>query len=133
MFFFQLSSTVFYLWQSRSYVGLNFFVTEYFNTRFAHILFTYMWKHYSEYLPKGKRISCKGILQSRQFSAYTYSFGVTYKLLSKCASEGVDTWYIHNRVHLVLQPHGIKSNFLKLDLCLPGAGFIPIISTKGIN
>ena len=35
-------------------------------------------------------------------------------------------------VHLVLHPHGIGPIFLKLDSCLPGAGFIPIISTKGM-
>ena len=36
-------------------------------------------------------------------------------------------------VHLVLHPHGIAPTFLKLDSWSPGAGFIPIISTKGIN
>ena len=36
-------------------------------------------------------------------------------------------------VHLVLHPRGIASTFLKLDLWWPGAGFIPIISTEGIN
>ena len=36
-------------------------------------------------------------------------------------------------VHLVLHPHGIAPTFLKLDWWSPGAGFIPIISTKGIN
>ena len=35
--------------------------------------------------------------------------------------------------HLVLHPHGIVLNFLKLDSWSPGADFIPIISTKGIN
>ena len=29
--------------------------------------------------------------------------------------------------------HGIAPTFLKLDSWSPGAGFIPIISTKGIN
>ena len=38
-----------------------------------------------------------------------------------------------NMVHLVLHPHGIASIFLKLDLWSPVAGFIPNISTKGIN
>ena len=33
-------------------------------------------------------------------------------------------------VHLVLHPHGIAPTFLKLDSWSPGAGFIPIISTK---
>ena len=32
-----------------------------------------------------------------------------------------------------LHPHGIAPTFLKLDSWSPGAGFIPIISTKGIN
>ena len=32
-----------------------------------------------------------------------------------------------------LQPHGIAPTFLKLDLGSPGAGFIPITSTKVIN
>ena len=32
-----------------------------------------------------------------------------------------------------LHPHGIASFFLKLDLLSPGAGFIPITSTKVIN
>ena len=36
-------------------------------------------------------------------------------------------------VHLVLNPHGIAYTFLKLDSWSPGAGFIPFISTKGIN
>ena len=36
-------------------------------------------------------------------------------------------------VYLILHPHGIATTFLKLDLWSPGAGFIPIISTKGIN
>ena len=34
---------------------------------------------------------------------------------------------------MVLHPQGIVPTFLKLDLWLPGASFIPIISTKGIN
>ena len=34
---------------------------------------------------------------------------------------------------MVLHPHGIASTFLKLDLRSPGAGLIPIISTKGKN
>ena len=38
---------------------------------------------------------------------------------------------LHLMVHLVLHPHGIAPTFLKFDLS--GAGFIPIISTKGIN
>ena len=37
------------------------------------------------------------------------------------------------QAHLVLLPHGIAPTFLKLDLCLPGAVFIPIIFTKRIN
>ena len=36
-------------------------------------------------------------------------------------------------LHLVLHPHGTAPTFLKFDLWSPGAGFIPIISTKGIN
>ena len=36
-------------------------------------------------------------------------------------------------VHLVLHPHGIAPTFLELDSLSPGAGFIPIISDKGIN
>ena len=36
-------------------------------------------------------------------------------------------------VNLVLHPHEIEPTFLKLDLWSPGAGFISIISTKGIN
>ena len=36
-------------------------------------------------------------------------------------------------VHLVLHPHGIAPTFLKLDSWSLGAGFIPIISTMGIN
>ena len=36
-------------------------------------------------------------------------------------------------VHLVLHPHGIAPTFLKLDSWSLGAGFIPIISNKGIN
>jgi len=32
-----------------------------------------------------------------------------------------------------LHPHGIAPFFLKLDLWSPGAGFIPITSTKVIN
>ena len=36
-------------------------------------------------------------------------------------------------VLLVLHPHGIARTFLKLDSWSPGAGFIPIISTKGID
>ena len=36
-------------------------------------------------------------------------------------------------VHVVLHPHGIAPTFIKLDLWSPGAGFIPIISTKVIN
>ena len=35
--------------------------------------------------------------------------------------------------HLLLHPHGIAPTLLKLDSWSPGAGFIPIISTKGIN
>ena len=34
---------------------------------------------------------------------------------------------------MVLHPHGIALTFLKLHVRLPGAGFIPIITTKGIN
>ena len=37
------------------------------------------------------------------------------------------------QVHLVLHPHGIASTFLKLDSWSPGADFITIIYTKGIN
>ena len=37
------------------------------------------------------------------------------------------------KVHLVLHPHGIAPTFLKLDSLSLGAGFISIISTKGIN
>ena len=37
------------------------------------------------------------------------------------------------KFHLVLHPHGIATTFLKLDSWSPGAGFISIISTKGIN
>ena len=36
-------------------------------------------------------------------------------------------------VHLVLHPHGIAPTVLKLDSWSPGLGFIPILSTKGIN
>ena len=36
-------------------------------------------------------------------------------------------------VHLVLHPHGIAPNFLKLDSWSLGVGFIHIISPKGIN
>ena len=36
-------------------------------------------------------------------------------------------------VYLVLHPLGIAPTFLQLDSWSPGAGFIPIISTKGIN
>ena len=36
-------------------------------------------------------------------------------------------------VHLVLHPHEIAPTFLKLDSWSPGAGFINIISTNGIN
>ena len=36
-------------------------------------------------------------------------------------------------IHLALHPHGIAPTFLKWDSSRPGAGFIPIISTKGIN
>ena len=34
------------------------------------------------------------------------------------------------RVHLVLHPHGIATNFIKLDSRQPGADFIPFISAK---
>ena len=34
---------------------------------------------------------------------------------------------------MVLHPHGITPTFLKMDSWSSGAGFIPIISTKGIN
>ena len=37
------------------------------------------------------------------------------------------------RVQLVLNPHRIAPTFLKLDSWSLGTGFIPIISTKGIN
>ena len=40
---------------------------------------------------------------------------------------------IGNTVHLILHPHGIAPTFLKLYLWSPGAGFITIISSKGIN
>ena len=36
-------------------------------------------------------------------------------------------------VHLVLHPHGIAPLFLRLDSWSLGAGYIAIISTKGIN
>ena len=36
-------------------------------------------------------------------------------------------------VHVVLHPRGITPTFLKFDSWSPGADFIPIISTKGIN
>ena len=36
-------------------------------------------------------------------------------------------------VHLVLHTHGIVPTFLKFYSWSPGAGFIPITSTKGIN
>ena len=36
-------------------------------------------------------------------------------------------------IHLVLHPHGIAPTLLKLDTWSPGAGFIPIMSTKGID
>ena len=32
-----------------------------------------------------------------------------------------------------MHPHGVAHTFLKLDWWSPGAGFIPIIFTKGIN
>ena len=35
--------------------------------------------------------------------------------------------------HTGLHPHGIAPTFLKLDSWSPGAGFIPNISSKGIN
>ena len=37
------------------------------------------------------------------------------------------------RVHLVFHPHGIAPTSLKFDSWSQGAGFIPILSTKGIN
>ena len=37
------------------------------------------------------------------------------------------------KVHVVLNQRGIAPTFLELDLWSPGAGFIPIISTKVIN
>ena len=43
------------------------------------------------------------------------------------------TFDIVFRVHVVLHPRGIAPNFLILDSWSLGAGFIPIISTKGIN
>ena len=36
-------------------------------------------------------------------------------------------------VHVVLHPRGIVPTFLKCNSWSPGAGVIPIISTKGIN
>ena len=36
-------------------------------------------------------------------------------------------------VQFALHPHGIAPTLLKFDLWSPGAGFIPIISTKEIN
>ena len=36
-------------------------------------------------------------------------------------------------VHLVLHPHEIAPTFVKFDLWSPGAGFVHIKSTKGIN
>ena len=36
-------------------------------------------------------------------------------------------------VHLVLHTHGIEPTFFKFDSWSPEAGFISIISTKGIN
>ena len=38
-----------------------------------------------------------------------------------------------NLVYLVLHLHEIAPTFLKVDSWSPGAGYIPIISTKGIN
>ena len=43
------------------------------------------------------------------------------------------TWQTRVRVHLVLHPHEIAPTFLKLHSWSLGAGFIRIISTKGIN
>ena len=37
------------------------------------------------------------------------------------------------RDHLVLPPYRMVPTFLKLDSWSPGAGFVPIIFTKGIN
>ena len=41
--------------------------------------------------------------------------------------------YTFDLVHFVLHPHRIAPTFLKLDSWSSGAGFIPIISTKGRN
>ena len=41
--------------------------------------------------------------------------------------------FVFITVHLVLHPHGIAPTFLKLDSWSPMAGYIHIISTKGIN
>jgi len=41
--------------------------------------------------------------------------------------------YRYLTVPLVLLPNGIAPTFLKFDSWSPGAGFIPIISTKSLN
>jgi hypothetical protein len=41
--------------------------------------------------------------------------------------------YVKFLVHWVLHHHGIAPTFLKSDSWSPEAGFIPIISTKGIR
>ena len=49
----------------------------------------------------------------------------------------LDTLYnvhsMYSLVQLVLHPHGIVPTFLELDSWSPGADFIPIISTQGID
>ena len=45
----------------------------------------------------------------------------------------IQTLTVIKMVHVILHPRGIVPTFLKLDSWSPGVGFIPIISTKGIN
>ena len=42
-------------------------------------------------------------------------------------------WQSGSLGKLVLHPHGIATTLLKFYTCSPGAGFILIISTKGIT
>ena len=46
---------------------------------------------------------------------------------------GLPSINIFTSVYLVLHPHGIAPILLKFYSWSPGAGFIPVISTKGIN
>ena len=67
----------------------------------------------------------------KKYAIITVCVIQSYIKIEKEFSFVIDKMSIY--LHLVLHPYRIAPTFLNLEWWSPGAGFIPIISTKGIN